>query len=85
MSTPLRVLIIEDSERDTKLLLRELRKGGYEPDYERVETAEAMKAALEQKIWDIVISDYSMPQFDAIKALVLFKKKLNHPFIFSGP
>jgi hypothetical protein len=40
---PLRVLIVEDSENDTLLLLRELERGGYEPNYERVETAEAME------------------------------------------
>jgi len=46
MSQPLRVLIVEDSEDDTALLLRDLRRGGYDPTYERVENAEAMQAAL---------------------------------------
>ena len=45
----LRVLIVEDSEDDTLLVLRALKKGGYNPLYERVETAAAMKKALEEK------------------------------------
>ncbi|MFH1227713.1 MAG: two-component system response regulator, partial [Planctomycetota bacterium] len=46
MGTPLRVLIVEDSEEDATLVVRQLRKGGYEPTFKRVETAEAMKEAL---------------------------------------
>ncbi len=46
MGIPLRVLIVEDSEDDTLLLVRELQRGGYDPTYERVDTAEAMKVAL---------------------------------------
>ena len=45
MSTPLRVLIVEDSEDDTALLLHELRRGGYDPTFERVDTPAAMSAA----------------------------------------
>lgn len=67
--TPLRVLIVEDSVDDTLLLLRELRRGGYEPQYERVDTAEAMRAALEKQDWDIVVSDHAMPSFSAPAAL----------------
>ena len=53
----LRVLIIEDSEDDTLLLLRELRRGGYVPVFERVQTAEAMREKLLNSQWDIIISD----------------------------
>src|SRR5215212_266973 len=67
--TPLRVLIVEDSVDDTLLLLRELRRGGYEPQYERVDTAEAMRAALEKQDWDVVVSDHAMPSFSAPAAL----------------
>ena len=86
MSRPLRMLIVEDSEDDTLLLVRELRRGGYDPTFERVETAEGMNAALEKHQWDIVIADYAMPQFSAIDALGLFKEKgLEAPFfIVSG-
>lgn len=82
MGKPLRVLIIEDSEDDTLLLLRELRRSGYEVEFERVETAPAMQSALSQKTWDLILSDYSMPEFSAPKALELLKaSSLDIPFI----
>ena len=71
--TPLRVLIVEDSVDDALLLLRELRRGGYEPQHERVDTAEAMRAALEKQGWDVVISDHAMPSFSAPAALRLLQ------------
>jgi PAS domain S-box-containing protein len=63
----LRVLIVEDREEDALLLLRELRRA-YEPEFRRVATEEEMTAALEEP-WDIVISDYSMPTFDGLRAI----------------
>ncbi|MDD5095422.1 MAG: PAS domain-containing protein [Dehalococcoidia bacterium] len=82
MNQPLRVLIIEDSEDDALLLLRELRKGGYEPSYTRVQTADEMKTALEAQQWDIVLSDYVMPGFSGLKALgILREKGLDVPFV----
>jgi signal transduction histidine kinase len=82
MGTPLKTLIVEDNEMDMAMLLRELRRGGYEPNYERVETPEAMAAALDRVPWDIVLSDYSMPRFDAQAALSVLKAKgLDLPFI----
>ncbi|HEX4645398.1 MAG TPA: ATP-binding protein [Verrucomicrobiae bacterium] len=79
---PLRVLIADDSENDALLLLRALRKAGYEPAFERVSTAPAMKAALEQQEWDIVISDYEMPLFGGFEALQLLKESgKDLPFI----
>ena len=74
-SKPLRILIVEDSELDTELLLRELRRGNYHPTFERVETAAAMTAALEQKTWDLVVADFSMPKFNALAALEVAKAK----------
>jgi len=71
---PLHVLIAEDSEDDTELLLRELQRGGYEPVCERVDTADALRAALGSQEWDIVISDYSMPQFCGLEALRLVQQ-----------
>lgn len=82
MNTPVRVLIVEDSEDDTLLLLRALRRGGYDPTFERVDTAAAMTATLHQQEWDIVISDFAMPSFSGPDALALLKSsKLDLPFI----
>lgn len=82
MSNPLNILLVEDSEDDTLLLVNELKRGGYEPTLERVDTAEAMKAALEKKHWDIVIADYVMPHFSGLEALELLKESgLDLPFI----
>ena len=82
MSTPLRVLLIEDSIDDTTLLLRELRRGGYEPAFRRVDTRPNMEAALKEDTWDIVISDHWLPQFSSPAALtVLQESGLDLPFI----
>jgi hypothetical protein len=51
VSVPLRVLIVEDSESDALLLVRELKRGGYDLTYERVDTAGATKAARERSCW----------------------------------
>src|SRR6266436_741909 len=56
MAEPLRVLIVEDSEDDTLLMVRDLKRGGFDPAFERVETPASMKAALEGSRWDLVIS-----------------------------
>ncbi len=68
---PLRALVVEDDENDTTLLLRELRRGGYDVTHERVQTREAMREALEARPWDLVLSDFSMPTFSAPEALAL--------------
>lgn len=82
MGKPLRVLVVEDSPDDTELLVRELRKGGYDPEFQRVETAEAMRAALEQDRWDLVVSDYSIPNFSTMAAMEIMKNKgIDLPFI----
>ncbi len=82
MLKTLRVLIVEDSEDDTELLLRELRRGGYDPVYVRVEDAEAMQAALDEQEWDVILSDYAMPRFSAPAALHLLQESgLDLPFI----
>lgn len=82
MSTPIRVLIVEDSEDDALLILRTLAKGGYEPAHERVETAAAMEAALNAQEWDIVLSDYTMPWFSAPAALkILQEREIDIPFL----
>jgi PAS domain S-box-containing protein len=82
MGIPLRVLIVEDSPDDLELLLFELRQGGYDPTYERVDTAEGMNAALDRQEWEIVIADYAMPRFSALAALSLLQSRsLDLPFI----
>jgi PAS domain S-box-containing protein len=82
MGRPLRVLIIEDSDDDTQLLLREVRRLGYEVEFEHVETEEALKSALTQQTWDLILSDYTMPQFSAPQALEVLKASgLDLPFI----
>jgi sigma-B regulation protein RsbU (phosphoserine phosphatase) len=82
MSKSLRILIVEDSEDDTEMLLHELRRAAYDPTFERVDTPAAMSAALDQQNWDIIVADFSMPQFNALAALELLNKKgLDLPFI----
>jgi two-component system cell cycle sensor histidine kinase/response regulator CckA len=82
MGTPLQVLIVEDSEDDAFLLVRELRRSGYDPNFERVDTPEAMAAALEKQSWDVILSDYVMPRFDGLAALKLLQRTgLDIPFI----
>jgi diguanylate cyclase (GGDEF)-like protein len=75
--------MIGDSEADAAMLRHELLSGGYEPTLVRVETPEAMEAALDRQPWDIVIADFSMPGFGGMEALELFQsKRLDLPFIF---
>ena len=79
---PLHVLIIEDSIDDAELIIREIQRGGYEVNWERVETKQAMQAALSRQRWDIILSDFSMPQFSALAALATLKDSgLDIPFI----
>jgi len=82
MSTPLRVLFVEDSEEDVRFLVGELRKGGYNLTFDQVDTADAMRAALDKKEWDVIIDNYAMPKFNGRVALNLLKEKgLDLPFI----
>src|SRR5580658_1837665 len=82
MSNPLRALIVEDSQDDAAMVLRELRRAGYEVVSERVETAEGLNAALDRAEWDVIISDYTMPHFSALNALAVLKnRQLDLPFI----
>ena len=82
MSTPLRALVVEDSEDDALLLARELQRGGYDVTFERVDTPTGMSAALDQETWDAVLVDYAMPHFSVPAALALLKERgLDLPFI----
>jgi signal transduction histidine kinase/FixJ family two-component response regulator len=82
MNTPLSVLIVEDSPDDALMLVRELRRGGYEVVHDTVQTAEAFVQALERHNWRIIISDYSMPRFNGLEALKLLNEHRDDiPFI----
>ena len=82
MAKPLKVLLVEDSERDAALMLLYLRRGGYEPTVRRVESALTMKVALDSDDWDVIISDFNLPGFNAYAALkVLQDSGRRLPFI----
>ncbi len=79
---PLRVLIVEDMEDDALLMADALRRGGHDTTWERVDTPDAMDAALDDREWDIILADFSMPRFSALAALELTKQRgLDLPFI----
>jgi two-component system cell cycle sensor histidine kinase/response regulator CckA len=82
-SGPVRLLLVEDSADDADLLLRHLTQGGFQVEHRRVETGDAMRSALEGGPWDLIISDYSMPNFDGVSAYALLRETGNDiPFIF---
>jgi diguanylate cyclase (GGDEF)-like protein len=83
MTNPLCVLLVEDAEDDAALVVRELTRGGYEVTFSRVDTAEALIAALEDARWDLAIADFSMPQFSGTAALTIVRQfDAEMPFIF---
>src|SRR5882672_9710414 len=82
MNELLRVLIVEDSEFDAKIMVTLLRKGGYEVTFERVENAETLRAALKSQPWQLILADYNLPSFNAPAALEVLKESgLDLPFI----
>ncbi len=87
MPTPIRVLHIEDNEDDAFLIRRELERGGFElAAYQRVETEPAMREAIEKPDWDLLMSDYQLPNFNGLEALKVFgESNLDIPFfLISG-
>jgi DNA-binding NarL/FixJ family response regulator len=68
------VLIIEDSETDAKLVVKELRASGFSPTWERVERTEALREALLRKTWHVLISDSSVPRLGTLEALAVAKE-----------
>jgi two-component system, cell cycle sensor histidine kinase and response regulator CckA len=82
MNPTLKVLHVEDSERDVALLARNLKRAGYELVSRRVQTAEDMRAALQAYEWEVILCDFEMPQFNAMMALEVLKESgLDLPFI----
>jgi class 3 adenylate cyclase len=80
--TPLRALLVEDSEDDAELVVIALRQAGYDISFERVQSAGAMHAALEEHEWDVVICDYNLPGFSGTAALRLLQEsQLDLPFL----
>ena len=81
MSVPLRVLILEDRPEDAELVWHELRRAGFEPDWQRVDTEAGYLASLDPAL-DLILADYAKPQFDALRALRLLQTRgLEIPFI----
>jgi signal transduction histidine kinase len=80
--TPLRALLLEDNEDDALILGRHLRQGGYELDFERVETPVAFEEALDRGGWDVVFADYVLPGYSGLSALKsVQRRELDLPFI----
>jgi PAS domain S-box-containing protein len=76
-----RILIIEDVENDARLLAMELKRSGFAPEWERVETEADFLAQLERG-WEIILADYNLPQFNGQRALELLRARgLDIPFI----
>ena len=83
MNTPLRVLLVEDSEADAELLARELKRAGFDVTWQRVQSASHLGQALDHGPWDIIVGDNSMPGFSGTEALSLVRARgLDIPFIF---
>jgi diguanylate cyclase (GGDEF)-like protein len=81
--TPLRLLLIDDSEDDADLVVRELSRAGYSVASQRVATPDALSDALSSHRWDLAIADYSMPQFNGVAALALVREHdADLPLIF---
>jgi PAS domain S-box-containing protein/putative nucleotidyltransferase with HDIG domain len=74
MDNTLRVLLIDDSEDDALLIVRELRRGGFAPVHERVDQASAMRRALSTQTFDLILSDYNMPCFSLPEALHILRE-----------
>jgi two-component system cell cycle sensor histidine kinase/response regulator CckA len=83
MTVPLRLLIVEDSEDDAELIVRELERGGYGVEFKRVDTPQDLACACDLEKWDLIVSDFSMPRFSGTDALKLVRaRQIDAPFIF---
>ncbi len=82
MADTVRVLIVEDSKYCADLNVRELKRGGFDVDWARVENEESMCAVLGGGSWDIILSDNATPHFNAVQALLTRNRIAPHtPFI----
>ncbi len=82
MTAPIRILLVEDSPTDAKLVVNELRRAGHVIEFERVDDEVAMRTALATRPWDAIISDWSMPRFSGLGALAVLKDSgLDLPFV----
>ena len=72
-NTPVNLLLVEDVEDDALLIARELRRGGFQPNYQRVDSAEALKASLLAQPWDVVITDHNLPGFNSQAAIEIVR------------
>lgn len=74
MPAPLRVLMVEDSRQDVDLCLHELRRSDFQPTSRTVQTPHDLQGELERGAWDVILSDYTMPGFNAIEALEIVRR-----------
>lgn len=82
---PLRVVIVEDSEPDAAMVVRHLRRAGFDVHFERVESADAFDAALARGDVDVIVADYQVPGFGGLEALRMVKARhLDVPFILTS-
>src|SRR5579885_1551724 len=75
MSSPIRVLIVENVPDDAELSANALRQAGFEPEVQRVETEREMREALDRSKWDLILLDYALPTFSGTKALKVCQEK----------
>ena len=73
MNDPLRILIVDDSTTDAKIIVHELRRAGHDIHFEQIEDEAAMRDALARSPWDLIVSDWTMPHFSALDALATLK------------
>ncbi len=82
-SRSVRILHLEDSLLDSELVKWRIAHAGFEFTFERVEDRETFRSRLDQARFDLILADYSLPDFDGVSALELVRKRWpNLPFIF---
>ncbi len=83
MKKHLKILVVEDSENDTLLEIRQIERAGYDVEFRRVETKDEVESALSSNGWDLILSDFTMPSLTGTEALKIVRAKDEFiPFIF---